>query len=1179
MGCIEVGGFLSDMAVFTGEVMGQYVDRCLSFFPSPAAGQAYSPDEKPYPPKVYVADAVGDRVVVIDAATRRVVKEIAVGAGPVAVRLFGLEAFVACGKGKEVVVLDVRTDEVVRRIPLPAEPVWIEVAKWQPPYTASEFRPPVEVDESPLRLVVEYAPVALEGGKWVNGSMGQWVNDHGAGHGAIAPLPHCPIDTGIAARRTRVEWAGPGGETREVFADNFHLLRFDRERWLDVAAVTDCRRSGEPARLGPKDRPGAITFSVDGGPEYDWMRGIWLTPQTRSFLVNGTEEFREANAPAFPVEPGEHEIRVTAHSPHARLDGLLVWRSLEDALEATLTPEPAEAHAGIPLPTYQGVFAASESVDFRFSIFDFRSPTSAAVPAHSALSLKWRVVHPAGGVGPWHSRGEALGDGQTCLTISDDDLAALKAGAPPDRKSKIENRKSGLFQLEVRLASPEGGLTLRRHFLRLPPLEHPRLLCRADELPAIRERIARYPNLFQRTRWWMEWNLGRPGFVPADFRSPGQNLEIDLAKWRAISCLFWDLAYPAQDGRQPFLERLRRELTGTAGAGWSSFQTDFQFGAALAVLYDLAAALDPEVRETMHRELAPSLMQGRALPEALAQIEEPLTPQARMVLGWHAGELANYLRYFRAHTGEHGGMLWQGMRSDCQCSLHSTARTMLFWSVFLDDRQILDNRCWQGFYTYHSYALPHLDHDRFLSPGGVRGGGEHPAKGNAPMRYAVTSFLRHPLEKARNGLDAVLERLDGPAGFHEDRAARPTLGTDSNAVVPLFLALGWYDPDAPGVAPGELPPSLLCDGDGAACLKSDWSPQMTDVLFVSGPRDVSYRTQPNHLQVFKAGRVLLGTPVHTIDHGIPTPLWANAVVLGEGLPAEWQDATGYARMEERAVVRRFAPEVLAYLVRDTRLSGMAPQTSAWFHGGHSGPGMYDLVLHSHTWHPYVSQGQIIAFESTPAFDYAAGDATNVWPLEEAREVVRQVVFLRPDTLVVYDRVFLGAHRPSTRWIASTAPDLEVEGNAFTIRNQEAWLRGAVLQPQQARVTAAGARRVGLRQEGGTLRQNLLEIRPSEAGAEAHYLVVMQTGTGAVQPVAAEPVTTEGQAGARVTAGASEAVVLFNTAGPVGGRLILDGVEHSLAGTVDTSLRAWQEDPRYRLWRDEPRFAFLGLQGW
>lgn len=54
------------------------------------------------------------------------------------------------------------------------------------------------------------------------------------------------------------------------------------------------------------------------------------------------------------------------------------------------------------------------------------------------------------------------------------------------------------------------------------------------------------------------------------------------------------------------------------------------------------------------------------------------------------------------------------------------------------------------------------------------------------------------------------------------------------------------------------------------------------MCFVSGARDVAYRMQPNHLRIFKAGWVLLGTSVHFVDHGMLTPSWANAVVIGGG---------------------------------------------------------------------------------------------------------------------------------------------------------------------------------------------------------------------------------------------------------------------------------------------------------
>ena len=88
------------------------------------------------------------------------------------------------------------------------------------------------------------------------------------------------------------------------------------------------------------------------------------------------------------------------------------------------------------------------------------------------------------------------------------------------------------------------------------------------------------------------------------------------------------------------------------------------------------------------------------------------------------------------------------------------------------------------------------------------------------------------------------------------------------------------------------------------------------------------------------------------------------------------------------------------------MGGVSPEGYGhFFSGGHS-CGKYDVILHSHSRHPFAQRGKVLAYETSPAFDYVAGDASNAWPLKDIRDMIRQVVYVRPDVIVVYDRVVL-----------------------------------------------------------------------------------------------------------------------------------------------------------------------------
>jgi hypothetical protein len=655
-----------------------------------------------------------------------------------------------------------------------------------------------------------------------------------------------------------------------------------------------------------------------------------------------------------------------------------------------------------------------------------------------------------------------------------------------------------------------------------------------------------------------------PGFLPKEYRSTGQDLTIDLAKWRAICGLFSDI-FLSDDGSHPFLDRLQPHLTSSPALSWTAFQGDFQFGSALAILFDMAASTSPEIAERLRSWTTAVLKEERALPELMAVVEEPLTPLARAALGRQAILLDNYLRYFRAHQGTMGGQLWQGLEAQCQCGIHSVARLSILWRSFLRDPRLIEEGHWPAFYTHQEYAIPRFDESRRVWASGIRGDPSNPLGLNMPARWAITSLTRHPLEKTLNNLDSIIARLSGEMQGSEAEQMQALLGQKADVVVPLFLALGWYDPQTPAVQWEEIPPSGLFDVEGRATLKSDWSETMTDVTFLSGVRDVTYRTQPNHLLIFKAGRMLMGTPVRDYDHGTPTQSWANTVVVGEGLPPEWSSGTGYARMEERIVIRRAAPEVMGYLLRDFRSTGIVPQTyTGWFHGGHSGPGMFDLVLHSHTWHPFVAPAQIIAYETHPEFDYVAGDATNAWPAHQVREMVRQVVFIRPDVIVVFDRVTLGEDVLPTRWIAHVPNATRLGESEFLVRNGTAYLYGKAVLPEHPAIQVVGG--------------SLLEIRPTTSLITPRYLVVLRTGIGDPQNLPTEAVTDREHVGVRFRYGAATYTVLFRAEGPVGGRLTQEKegkpLVHELTRRVELTLRNWKSDPRYPAWTEQARFRFF-----
>jgi hypothetical protein len=1028
---------------------------------------------------VYVADGLGNRIVALDAETGAKLREVGVSPMPYSLAQDGQHLFVACLMAKELVILETPSLHLVRRLPLPIGAHHVEVREgkvvvWLAP-TAYDAKALTE--DVPDRLA--FYPLHVFPENIYEPPM-VWQTLRALRKGGVVRLfARAPNFGSLWDGRFHVEpqtAVVQAGEQPTQLQIRW-MLNPPRETLLDIAAL-GLRVDDENAL---PDR-----YCVAGG------KFFFTLPSLGKVVCHPLSP----DAEPIVLDIGGFLSDMTAFS-----DGFWVGYRGFGYMPTGQPPTEGEPF-GIPLGKY---------VDACLSFFPSPDLGRVYSPEHRRFPPKVYI---------------ADAQNHRVVVLDPQTLHHIKSIAVSEEPIALS-----LFGLE----GDDGGLLLERLFFKLPKLTHPRLLCRAEMLPTIRERVAAHRQLFQRWRQWLERHVDDPDFLPSNWTGTGQNLGVELAKWRAIACLFAEWAVPRDDGQRPLLQKVLPLLKGRASAGaWSSFQGDFQFGGALAVLYDFAIALEPSFALKVREQLRPSLLLERALPETLLLMDEPLTPTMRMVLRRHAVILDNYLRYFQAHQGKTGGMLWQGLGTHCQCALHSIARSLLFWGNFLADLSFLQD-AFGKLYAHINYPLPRYDHEGFLAKGGMKGDhpgtpGIDPKVGTLPMRWLLAHLCGEPMELASLNLTPMIRQLETAT----DEEAMRLFSDGANFVVPMWLALGIVDLKATKKRWDELPMSRCFEAEGTACLKSDWSPTMTDIYFVSGVRDVAYRTQPNHLQIFKAGRVLFGTPVHIVDHGTPTPSWANAVVIGEGLPKEWAIAMGYGRMSERIIVNRFAPEVLGYAVRDFRLKGIEPESYlGWFAGGHAGPGTYDLTLHSHTRHPFLSQGAIIAFASQPDWDYVAGDATNVWRVDEVREVYRQVVFVRPDFLIVFDRLQLRQPR-LTQWLASTAPDVRIDKNTFVVTNKEAFLWGIVLSPERAKLQVDGVQNLP-----GGRKQNRLRIVPDGLPLSVNYLVVLRTGIGTPTPLSVQLVRESEMVGVKVPLDGQTVTALFRTEGFVGGKVRLE----------------------------------------
>jgi len=1120
--------------------------------------------------KGYATDLTQNRILVIDIAKGQIVKAVSVPDEPVALEPYEPRwwtqdeipqplLFVACRRAKALAVVSPNDDKVLHTIKLPFEPASVRVAlppdpDWWPLIPADRLA----IELTP-RLAVAPAPLAIRSD-------------------TLSIEPSSPLSFAIQ-RRNFATVKLPDGAQVSVTADNNHTLRFvvqkdgktAIERWIDTSAITD--RQG----VAPVVDFGALKIA-----DQPWNRGIWITPDQQLFLVADTDEFWQWNAPIINLRKGLNRIPVTLQK-FVQLDALRV--EPVPSLSLHIVGETA-----VNLPKrYRAVFYADEPIRLRLTLQSTR-PSS---PIPRPVRLVVRIRNYMGEEVWVRELGGTRGTGQGTRVM--------------EWVIEPRLRETGIFLVEAKAETPDGTIRRNFYFLRLPKLERPRLLTRRAQLERAKGVIARYPNLFARYFAWLKEHLSEPGMLPisllrGEFTAalPPEQQKLsekggwrryDFA-WRLIALQFAAMMLPEQER-----QNLRQQVLQVLKSGKADTYCHFHhhgpfFPGFVAAFLDLVAADIGENADEVRRLrefLATRLGDMNVFAWTLAAMSDPPSERERMLL-WHLMSwTVNAERYFTVHAGKRGGTWWLNQRTACHCPFGAYAFAFFYLRHFYGEER----------YHYRTFVRGFLTHARLSRPlNDARGLFGPPGPPGEPQRWLTFALSRHPLTEAIYGWRNLVQRLNRDEGRGTGDELKgelskiltfPTSAANNSPVpfvLPLGLALGWYDPEAPQVDFNELPTTLFFDGEGEVVMRSDYGREATEVFFACGIRDHVYRHQPTNLMVLKAGEPLLGTASLWGDHGCPTlqisrgNSWGNVVVIE---PSDWQirwkHNLFHPRGEEQAIINRFSDATFRYLARDQRLVGYAPAE-----GGYGG----GLNLHGHTQTFLHREGHIIAFETHPAFDYVVGDATLSWQPELARLVLRQVVFVKPDLLVVYDRVRLGEKAQRAYWLAATGLDLQTNGNRFVVRSGNAFLNGFVAFPTLPKLIAIDPSQSQKYQpifDKQALGLKVLEIhdRDGRRGTRdglVEFLVVMQAGLGELPTMAVKPQVTGHRIGVIVTTNGQVVRVAFNRSDICGGEItIANGkqvLRRQLKEQVKDTYENWRTDPRYQRWL-EARFDFLEVK--
>jgi hypothetical protein len=169
---------------------------------------------------------------------------------------------------------------------------------------------------------------------------------------------------------------------------------------------------------------------------------------------------------------------------------------------------------------------------------------------------------------------------------------------------------------------------------------------------------------------------------------------------------------------------------------------------------------------------------------------------------------------------------------------------------------------------------------------------------------------------------------------------------------------------------------------------------------------------------------------------------------------------------------------------------------------------------------HFERGDIAAYEDRPEFLYVAGDSTKAYAASKAKRVLRQIVFIRPCTFVMLDRVSSVRAEYAKTWLLHCHNEPVLEERTIRIENGKGKLSVQVLLPEDAAISKV---------EGFTYGANTyeparsrlwppefvnrwrVEVRPGAPRTDDVFLHVLST---ADVPESAQLVQEDGLVGAR-----------------------------------------------------------------
>ncbi len=210
----------------------------------------------------------------------------------------------------------------------------------------------------------------------------------------------------------------------------------------------------------------------------------------------------------------------------------------------------------------------------------------------------------------------------------------------------------------------------------------------------------------------------------------------------------------------------------------------------------------------------------------------------------------------------------------------------------------------------------------------------------------------------------------------------------------IFSYVLFYDPSITPQPPSTLPTARIFRGLGWTAMRSSWQKDATFALFVCANYYAGHQhSDQNQILIHKLGNLAIDAN----QYGAKDTRFHNTILIG-----------GSQRPFHNDPIQRYRP-----------IAKRSP----------------------------FDTGDIVAYENVePHYTYVCGQAANAYPKGKVRNFTRQLIFLRPDIFIVFDRT--NTPKPQPRhWLMHSLKPAKLTDNTITITDTDGKLFINMLLPK------------------------------------------------------------------------------------------------------------------------------------